>query len=508
MQKKFLVAPLALALMAGGCEDLLKEEPRSFLTLENFYKTTDDAEKAVIAAYQGLQQDGVSDWRWFFVVDGMSDVSNAHPLDQNPPAQHPGTLNWDTENSFLFAAWTGNYRGIHRANIALEKLPQSPMPAAAQTLRIAELKFLRGFYYLNLEKRYGGVPLLLTMADHDNLSPTRNTREEIDAQIIKDLTEAEAVLPATRPASEWGRATKGAAQMALADIYNWRSTRYKTNEWTLASQWAKKVIDSGTYQLLDDQLQVFLPTNKANREMIFVKPSTGTVARTSTSVQQAHFPRELTPGGGFGVVTPTKWSYESFIPGDYRIETSFRFNACNLTGTTCFTPLPMGSQPFKFRPGNQQTNSLGDVDIPFYRYAEALLYYAEAQNELGNPAVAMQYVNMIRARARKGAGGTQNRAVPADYPTNLSKEAANTAIQLERHYELIWEVKRWWDLLRRNEYGDMGGNYLKSQLEAHDPLATSQGPITAATLARIKLWPVPAHEIDASGGSLAQNPGY
>jgi len=505
MNKKILVAPLALALFAAGCEDMLKEEPRSFLTLENFYQTADDAEKAVIATYERLQGDGISDWRWFFVIDGMSDHSNAHPLDQNPPAQHPGTLNWDTENSFLFSAWNSYMKIIYRANLAMEKIPESPMAAARQTQAIAELKFLRGWAYLELEKRYGGVPILLTTADHENLAPVRATREQVDAQAIKDLTEAEAILPATRPVAEWGRVTKGAAQMALADIYMWRSSRYKTNEWQQASTWAKKVIDSGQYSLLDDQLQVFLPNNKANREMIFVKVNQGQQTRTSSTVQQAHFPRELTPGGGFGVVTPTRYSYEQFTPGDYRIETSFRFNACNLTGTTCFAPLPMGSQPFKFRPSNQASNNLGDTDIPFYRYAETLLYYAEAQNELGNTAVAMQYVNMIRARARKGAGGTQNRAVPADLSTSLSKLAAREAIYKEREFELIWEVKRWWDILRRNE---LEPGYLASQLTAHDPLATSQGPITAATEARIKLWPVPRHEVDASNGSLTQNPGY
>jgi hypothetical protein len=506
MNRKLLLAPLALtlALSVGACKDLLTEKPRSFQTTDQFYTTAEDARAAVVAAYQGLNDSanifhGVTDWIWMMDLEDHSDDANVNPADQNPEAHHLGNLQWDTQNGFMVPFWQNGNRTLYRINLALSRLPDSPMPAAEKAVAIGELKFLRAWMYTQFEKRYGGVPIYRTEEDHANTQPVRATREELDAFIIQDLTEAEAALPVSWPASDWGRVTKGAARMGLADIYNWRSSRYNSNEWAKASEWSKKVIDSGTYRLLDNQLNVFLPTNKGNAEMIFARTSTGTENRSSSTVLAAHYPRELAPGGGFGVVTPLPWTYQAYAPGDYRLETSFRFNACNLGGTQCFTPLPQGSQPYKFRPTNQTDWWKGDTDIPLYRYAEALLYYAEAQNELGNPGEAIRYVNFIRARARKGTG-SENRSQPADLP-GMSKIQARDAIYLERHFELVWEVKRWWDLLRRDTVEP--GSW-KATMAAHDPESISQGPIQDFR----KLWPIPQREIDVSRGSLVQNPGY
>src|SRR5256885_10550989 len=110
--------------------------------------------------------------------------------------------------------------------------------------------------------------------------------------------------------------------------------------------------------------------------------------------------------------------------------------------------------PWKYRKSdNGATWWLGDVDIPLYRFAEAILIYAEAQNELGNPSVAAQYLNMIRARARKGTG-TESRAEPHDYGTApgelLAKLSLREAIFMERVWEFAVEAKRWIDLVRRD----------------------------------------------------------
>src|SRR5207237_4840364 len=106
--------------------------------------------------------------------------------------------------------------------------------------------------------------------------------------------------------------------------------------------------------------------------------------------------------------------------------------------------------PYKYRKSdNGATWWLGDVDVPLYRYAETLLIYAEAQNELGNSGVAVQYVNMIRARARNGTGA-ENRASPADYAGPLDQASVRDAIFGERDLELAHEAKRWLDLVRRD----------------------------------------------------------
>jgi hypothetical protein len=501
MNRHTILAPLALSLALGACDNMLKETPKSFLTVDNFYRTASDARSAVLAPYETLGGSAMADWRHMMIVDGMGDHGNAHPAEQTPAAYQPGQLAWDAQNIFMIPFWDNSYRVIYRANLAMARIPESPLPDAEKAADLGEMKFMRGWMELEQEKRYGGVPLFTTLEEQANPTPARATREEVDAQIIKDLTDAEAVLPATRPASEWGRATKGAARMALVDLYIWRSSRYATNEWQQAADWARKIIDSGTYRLLDNQLSVFLPNNKGNAEMIFVKTGTGVDARSSTTMQTAFFPRELTPGGGSANVVPTKYALNLFPAGDYRFDVAYRTTGCNTTGTQCFNSgFPQGPHPYKFRPSDVTAGSRGNVDWPIWRYAETVLFYAEALNELGRTDEAIAQVNLIRARARKGTGA-ETRAVPANLPAGMSKAAVRTAIFKEREYELIFETKRWWDLVRRDTE-DPG--FLVSELTAHDPIATQIGPIQLYR----KLWPIPQKEIISTGGSLTQNPGY
>ncbi|MBW3628592.1 MAG: RagB/SusD family nutrient uptake outer membrane protein, partial [Gemmatimonadetes bacterium] len=502
-----------------ACDDMLTETPHSFLTVDNFYQSAGDARAALNAVYQQLSSaigGSVGSWQHSFVTDGASDHSNAHPLDQNPPAQHPGTLGWDTENSFMNDSWYTWYRQIYRANLMINRVADAPISQDLKNVYVAEARFLRAFAYHQLERYYGGVPLFKTEEEHANLQVSRSSREEINKFVIDELIAIEPTLLASHPPSDWGRATRGAARAMLTERYIWNSSRYNSGEWQKASDMAKKIIDSGTYQLLPNQLNVFLPTNKGNREMIFASVHTGVDNRSSSTIQNSHYPRELTPGGGFGVTTPTIWAADSFDDGDYRKQTSFRFAACNLNNTTCFCDRrvptcdnsssrrwlgPTGSHPYKFRPSSQSVGARGDVDFPIWRYAEVLLWYAEAQNELGNSALAMQQVNLIRARARNGTG-TENRALPANRPTNVSKVQARDWIYWERHLELIWETKRWLDLIRRDA---MEPGVWAATLTANDPIATTLGPVKGQEFRMLRA--IPARETQ-NLPNVKQNPGY
>jgi hypothetical protein len=152
---------------------------------------------------------------------------------------------------------------------------------------------------------------------------------------------------------------------------------------------------------------------------------------------------------------------------------------------------------YKYRPSNGGVPQwTGDVNIPLYRYAEALLIYAEAQNELGNSGEAVEYVNLLRARARQGTGN-ENRAQPADYAGSMGKDAVRELIFQERNWEMAHEFKRWFDLVRR------GPEYFVSELKAHDANAVKSGNISPH---RMRL-PIPQGELDLNS-ALEQNPGY
>ena len=444
-------------------------------------------------------------WPWLSLELASDQVRIDHD-EPNLETSGPDFLFYSTGSRGVTVAWRELYNMIFRANLVLanaDRVQQWTNPALKPTY-VAEAKFLRAYAYLWLTKLYDDVPLLLTLADHDNLAIARTPVEQVHQQIIKDLTEVEAVLPAKWGSSDRGRATRGAAEMALADLYLWRASFLKRSaEWQNASDWAKKVIDSGDWGLSADYISTFLPSNKGNREMIFYVAASGVDSRSSTGfIVNFYFPRDfgLSTGGGWGAGHPTDWHYNQYPAGDYRKEAGYRSGGCRWDGF-CVAAFKDGPLPWKYRPTNNGSDGgKCDVDIPLYRYAETLLIYAEAQNELGNSGVAVQYVNMIRARARNGTGA-ENRASPADYAGPLDQASVRDAIFGERDLELAHEAKRWLDLVRRDSE-DQG--YWGNSLHDHDPNSWRMQTIQDYK----KRWPVPQGEIDLDPNLLPNNAGY
>ena len=284
MNSKLWIAPLALAAVVA-CRNLLNEEPQSFITSDSFFQTEADLKSGVIAAYSPMRSGNLfNGWPWLSLELASDQVRIDHD-EPNLETSGPDFLFYSTGSRGVTVAWRELYNMIFRANLVLanaDRVQQWTNPALKPTY-LAEAKFLRAYAYLWLTKLYDDVPLLLTLADHDNPAVARTPVDQVHQQIIKDLTEVEAVLPAKWGSSDRGRATRGAAQMALADLYLWRASFMKqTADWQNASDWAKKVIDSGDWGLSADYISTFLPSNKGNREMIFYVAASGVDSRSST----------------------------------------------------------------------------------------------------------------------------------------------------------------------------------------------------------------------------------
>src|SRR5690606_35214579 len=392
----------------------------------------------------------------------------------------------------------GLYTSIYRANLALAKMEEVEFPDPAEKEALAaEAKFIRGYAYLLLTKMYGDVPLLVSEEDHRNYEVARSPVDEVHAQIEEDLLAAEAGLPDTP--EQHGRASKAAARMVLADLYQWRSSALGTDQWDKLAEYSKKVIDDPNWGLMDDYLDVFLPETKGNQEVIWMVASSGVEGRTSTNVGCNWLPRELGFGSGGGCEVlgqPTEWFYNSYPEGDYRHEVNYRTEGWSTNtdlGDNGFVKLSWPNV-YKYRPTNRGIGGPTDVDFPLYRYAEALLMYAEAQYEMGNGEEATRYVNMVRARARKGTG-SESRSAPADLPT-----VTRDVIYMERGWELAHEGKRWWDLVRRDA---MEPGYWANSLIEHDPETAQRGDVSEFR----KFLPIPRAEIERNP-ALEQNPGY
>ena len=525
LKLSIVVPAMSVVLTAAACDSLLVEEPQGFTTTDTFYRTGADLNSATIAIYAAYRPGfgafgglhGFGNWTAPELASDQARHDNREP---NYNTRSPDYIDWTPTTGQTGGYWGLMYGVITRANLVLARGPAIETPnQQMKDYNLAEAKFLRGYAYLWLTKVYDGVPLLLTPEEQANTQVTRTPVEEVHQAIIADLTEAEAGLPETWPGTDGfgisteGRVTKGAAQMALADLYLWRSSYMGTNEWQQASTWAKTVIDAGTWALNDDYIETFRPSNEGNSEMIFVLTNTGVEQRTSNVFQLFYYPRDwgldLGQGGGWGLIHPTDWFWNSYLSGDHRRSTGEDFTSeaayvsggCSVSGI-CVAEFGDGPMPWKYKKSDGgATWWLGDVDVPLYRFAEAILMYGEAENELGNSSVAIAQINRIRARARNGTG-SENRASPADYSGATDKLSVREATYMERAWELAFEAKRWFDLVRRD--GLEPGYWLNS-LRNHDPAAESQGSLTGEE--HRKRFPIPQGQIDANP-ALCQNAGY
>jgi hypothetical protein len=491
MRRIHLLLPAALAVGLAACNDMLTEEPRATIVTTTFFTSAADARAAIAATYQPLNSGNLfnTDLQWAPIAG--SDEGFVGLAEENINIINLTRTNWDATNPYVTGPWSGFYSMITRANLVLDRVPDITMDETQKAQILAEAKFLRAFAYYDLVRLYGDVPLVTTPEEQEELGP-RTPKAQVWTQIIQDATDAEAALPLSWDSGTKGRATRGAADALLADIYLWRSSAESSGEWDQAAQYAKKVIDSGVYGLESDYLDAFLPGAQNGQEEIFAVQATGASGGSTLNIATWTWPREMGAGspGGWGTYVPTQSLLDLYPTGDYREQVSYFTHG----------PDPQGkdvtfyqAHVYKYRPTTRPGPE--DVNWPIYRYAEVLLMYAEAENELGDPATAVQYLDMVRARARNGSG-TENRAQPADYAGPMDQASVRDAIFDERRLELSFESKRWFDLVRR------GFDYFRSELLANDPTAVAAN-ITAEKM----LWPIPQSQIDINP-QLEQNPGY
>lgn len=514
MTKRSLPMILALTLATTACEDLLVEDPESFITSETFYKTPAELDAAAVAMYSLFHDWNMFKVQYHWTFELAADQGRFHPDEPNVETQAPEYLNWTSTSRDAIQPWKTLYWNILRAHQVLDNLDgvtfENPGKRAALE---AEAKFMRAFHYFWLVRAYGDVPLYLSEAEQIQVDQPRTPAAEVLAQIIQDASDAAAGLPERRSANELGRATRGAALMLLADAHRWRANTVTSSQqdWEAAADAARQVINSGIYSLETDYAKIHAPGGQHRSEEIFAVQALGNGGWWQSSLfGSVYWPRNLGAGGGWAVVVPTPEFYGSYIEGDYRQEATFWKAGCpadqptDCANPVSFTPVdprfgfPDGYPHVrKYIPSDRGLNFWGggDINIPLYRLAEAYLILAEAANELGQSGEAVAAVNTLRARARNGSGG-ESRSAPADM-TVMDKTSLRDAIYMERSWELSYELKRWFDLVQRGE------DYFVSMFRRFDPIAGDLGNLDGSHM----LLPIPAEELQRNP-ALTQNPGY
>ena len=478
---------LGLLLVISGCDDFLGETPKSILVEDQFYQTEADFRVALTSTYQPLQTLYNNSVGLLTSVDtdeaGVGNFPGGEVFDFQNNAYGPGS-------SSVQAWWNNNYEGINQANAIISNATEVSLPSEERELvdsYVAEAKFLRGLYYFNLVLAFGDVPLKLEATESlDNLTLNRSPMADVYTQIEQDLMDAEQALPESYGGGEVGRATSGAAKAVLAKVYlfqdNFQDARNKSLE----------VIESGQYELLEDYLDILSVSAKNGVEHIF-------------SVQYA---RGLTESGmgrlyGFSATTvepseeavpeevkgQSTWSvedefYESF-PEGYRKEVSLVPRELFDVEDSVIKDANIYHNRKYFDNTKAEAESGSNANnFNVIRYADILLVFAEADNEVnGGPTVAAyEAINQVRRRSQQLDINTPDANIDL---TGLGAEEFREAVWDERTWELAFEGHRRWDLLRTGRY-----------LEAVDGAS-----------ARNTLFPIPQTEIDLNP-SMRQNEGY
>lgn len=482
---------IAITSILASCVDL-EQVPYSSLTPENFFKSEADASSAIISAYAGYTNQDV--------FNQYSETIHSQATDDCEWGDGRNTSNvnknefdkfiYTPDSKLVYDIWVAYYSAINICNYAIDNIEAMPEGTISETKRknfIGEAKFMRAFYYFNLVRYWGDVPLREHQTTSlENLEVTRDPKETIYQLIISDLQYAEENLPSVKEYSKGdiGRATRGAASGLLAKVY------LTHEEWDKAITQTDKVINSGDYKLNTSYADNF-DLNKENGPESLFEIQFLAGSSNPGSIYNGFFRPPFVningwAGYGDNPVTKNLWDAYGSNPDGTCSDT--RRNVCvrlytreeypNMASTIlypyyCNKYIDLTSIATRSNSGNNH---------PVLRYSDVLLMKAEALGRK-NPAdpEAYRYLNIVRRRAY---------GVPLDQPAECdvqpvgSVDAFVDIILLERRLELAFEAHRWFDLVRTHK--------LKDALMAQNPA------IGSVIQEKHYIFPIPQIELDAN----------
>ena len=484
-----------------GCSDL-KEEPIGLLSPEGFFKTTGDIQIAVDGSLTHAINEEVWGRKLSCALLLRSDMSILNSTETRRLEMDQHSITGD--NEMVYDPWKRMYQGIAAANVAIAGANDVDVAEQVKNPVTAQAYFVRAWYYFHLVRLFGDIPYISEPISDLEAASSISTTSEADVykNIIADLEFAKEWLPDNSASA--AIPDKAAAGSYLALVYLTKSDY--ANAWAEA----KEVIDNaGAYGLaLDPDFQTLFNARKidASPEPIFALDYNNVQADDNAYDQIAPMtsPRGLDVEGGWSVISPTMEVFNSFDDADYRKRVSFRTRGV-MSGTevdyTTFgdytTHIAGNNRPYiakyerfpgDFARGSKRATS---HNYSMLRYAELLLIAAEAAVELNDNPSALMYMNMVRERARQGGESTNGGDVletiaPSAVPADFVGTVTVADVLEERRIELAFEMKRWYDIKRR-QLGDVvfgAGGYegAKSEWNASEDYDT----------------PIPQDEIDAN----------
>jgi starch-binding outer membrane protein, SusD/RagB family len=522
--KNIVLAALLLILATACSKSFLERTPVDRKVESDFYKTPADAFEALVAAYSVLDYSGYGN------ILLSSEIVSDDCFGGGGLADN-GIRQWDNFQTFTdhnSDAWKKYYTGIYRANVFLQKVGGVDFGSdpGLKDRYVGEAKFLRAYFYFDLIRMFGHVPLLTQPIEGDNFYIPQANPDSVYMLIASDLKDAVSSLSASAtkfnsiPSTEYGRVTKWAAESLLARVFLYYTGYYGKSD--LAGLYTKQdaiaalddVIQNSGYDLVTPYASLFRSSAGAsfagqnNKEGVFVIQYTE--AGKGNWTQQNGNRVQVMVGirnqvldpyyKGWGIATVNGKLWDAYETGDSRRGASIisvtgealpyvTTNSDQAQYTTYYWKkfTPMGG------PDRPDANG-GDFQIdnydnyPVIRFADVLLMAAEL-NLAGNLAKAQGYYDRIRDRAYGDA--THRKPLTND-------GAGIKLIMDERRLELSLEGHRYWDLLRQG---------MSVTKQAIDNTGAGEFNVTFRTETK-GLFEIPQTQIGLSNGTLVQNEGW
>ncbi|MGV3556610.1 RagB/SusD family nutrient uptake outer membrane protein [Larkinella arboricola] len=478
--KKKLFCLLILAATVSSCKDFLALAPEYQISDQTFYKNQNDFETALTGVYstfRGLFSSSTVLYMTELTTDNTeiqwsSPSVNEMQMDQN------GVI---STNSFVQGVWNTCLYTISRSNAIINRIDDVSFDQATKDRIKGEAKFLRAYSYFYLVRLFGNVPLInqefsspaqVAAADL-SLKPSAQIYEEV----LRDLTEAEALLPANLNTDKT-RASRSTVKALLGKVY------LTQKNYDQAAAKLKEVIDAKQYSLVPNYQTLFTNGNNNLAESVFeIQFVAGrgmgnnySALFTPAITSMAIFNNNLQ---GSGRIVPTLEMINTYEPGDARKAASVNDSVRLINGTKSYA-----RHGLKFVDFKAIDLSDGTVTFTQFRYADVLLMYAEVLNEQGKTADALPFINQVRKRA-----GLPDLA-------GLSQAALRLAIEKERRVEFLFEGQRWFDLVRTGR--------VQTVMNAHYASQNLSFKVDDFEL----IFPIPQNEIDLNPAMVKQNPGY
>lgn len=488
---------IVIAALAGSsCTKTLDLTPVSQISTSSFWKTPDDANGANAGMYADIRSQAINNlFLWGEARSDAMGPSIASPVFQNWYLNILTSNNAQTIFSGASTDWLGLYTVIHDANLMLQYVPGISFPAAAtKNNLLAQAYSMRAYVYFVMARTWGGVPMV-TEANID-LGKVQRARSPVDSVIARvkaDIASAEGLFPDNSFPANRSMWSLPALEALKADVYLWTAKQMKGGNADLQTALvACNAVQQANVSLLPKFGDVFAYTNAGNPEVLF------SIRRTYQEDNESSIYAWMYILPPFIPATDAATLAAIGVPGGapYMAASAAARNVLSADDTRRSASL---IDIYTYDASNNPTFSVSIVskfngtvisgtryfinDYIVYRYADVLLMKAEAENALGtDPSAEM---NLVRARA-----------YGSNYSNHVFASTGNQAqnddsILNERFRELMFEGKRWWDLVR---FG-----------QAFNLVPSLQG--RNATDNHLLLFPINQTTMSLNA-SLVQNPGY